>query len=56
MSRVAERIVDEVLARLRGLPLQRARGPAERIVPFDVEVHDEPRPQSVTHLKAWRVR
>lgn len=36
--------------------LARACGPAQRIVLFEVEIPDQPRPPAVTYMRAGRVR
>jgi competence protein CoiA len=67
ISPVVSRVSAEVLARLRGLTLfvateaerralARACGPGQRIVRFEVEIPDKPRPPAVTYRRAGRVR
>jgi hypothetical protein len=67
ISPVVSRISAAVLTRLRGLPLfvateaerralARACGPEQRIVLFEVEIPDQPRPPAATYKRAGRVR
>ena len=67
ISPVVSRISAEVLERLRGLTLfvateaerralARACGSEQRIVLFEVEIPDQPRPPGVTYRRAGRVR
>lgn len=67
ISPVVSRISAEVLERLRGLTLfvateaerralARACGSKQRIVLFEVEISDQPRPPGVTYRRAGRVR
>lgn len=67
ISPVVSRISAEVLDRFRGLTLfvateterralARACGPAQRIVLFEVEIPDKPRPPAVTYKRAGGVR
>lgn len=67
ISPVASRISAEVLERFRGLTLfvateaerrvlARACGTDQRIVLFEVEIPDQPRPPKVTYKRAGRVR
>jgi hypothetical protein len=67
ISPVVSRITGEVLERFRHVTLfvatdaerrvlARACGPAQRIVLFEVEIPDQPRPPAVTYMRAGRVR
>ncbi len=67
ISPVVSRISAEVLDRFRGLTLfvateterrvlVRACGPAQRIVLFEVQIPDQPRPPTATYKRAGRVR
>jgi competence protein CoiA len=67
ISPVVSRISAQVRARLRGLTLfvaaeaerralVRACGPEQRIVLFEVEIPDQPRPPAATYRRAGRVR